>query len=129
MATRGIRGALMEYFAKHPNEPVFLKDLVEATGLITVQVQGNISNIMRDHRLGYFDFNIERISAGQVWMYKPGTTTPVSTPTSEERNEAPARNDFTYGKRTFEELGTTKRGSIVIQDDEGNLYTAVQLEI
>lgn len=126
MATKGIRGALMEYFAKHPNEPVFLRDLVAATGLITVQVQGNISNIMRDHKLGYLDFNIERISAGQVWMYKPSAK---SEAVETEKGENPSLDYSTQHKRVFEELGTTKRGSIVIQDDEGNLYKAVELEI
>jgi hypothetical protein len=111
-ANSGIRAELMEYFSKHPGTHVFLRELVETTQRTAEQVQGNISNLVRDHRSGKLNFYIECVTRGQVWMYLP----------NKEKPEVKRK-----GMRLFEELGTTKRGTIVIEDDEGNLYEAKDL--
>lgn len=111
-ATSGIRAALMEYFSKRPGQHVFLTELVEATQRTRDQVQGNINNLQRDHKLDKLNFNVETITRGQIWMYLPNKEKPV------ERQK---------GKRLFEELGVTKRGTYILEDDEGNLYEATEL--
>lgn len=112
MSGKGIRVALMEYFSKRPGEHAYLNDIAKTTGLTTEQVQHNINNLANDHRRGQIDFNVETVTRGQVWMYRPN-----------QKKDEPARPT----KRVFEELGKSKKGTIVIQDEEGNLFEATEL--
>jgi hypothetical protein len=109
-AAKGVRATLMEYFTKNVGQYVYINDLTKSTGLKVDQVQGNINNIIRDHKLGKLDFPITIITRGQIWIYKP----------SDKRSS-------TTDKRMFEELGKTKRGTLVLQDEQGNLFEATEL--
>lgn len=112
MSTRGIRATLMEYFAKRTGEYVYANDLMKATSLSLDQIQGNINNLIRDDKLGKLNFPIEVITRGQIWVHRP----------------APAKVEpVQHERRVFEELGWTKRGTLIIQDEKGTLFEATEL--
>lgn len=102
---RGIRAKLVEYFIKNQGVPVFLKDIREFTGATSdVAVQNAISNLRGE---GDWESKIMIQAAGRVWVYRD-----IPMPT---------------GKRLFEELAVTKTGDIIIQDNDGKVYRAVEL--
>lgn len=113
---KAIRPTLMAYFAKNAGVHIFLNDLVAATKLDKDQVQGNVNNIIRDYNNGTLDFHLECVTRGQVWIHRPGQQKAAAAATKAERP-----------KRVFEELATTKSGKLLIQDDGGIVYEAIEL--
>lgn len=103
---RGQRAFLKEYFTKRPGQELFLDDILEdahAEGYAwsARQLQGAIANAVYQNVL-----SLETIIRGRSWRYLP-----------EKQND----------RRVFEEIGVTKEGRVVIQDNEGTLWLAEQL--
>lgn len=97
--------AVLEYFTKSPGEILYTSDITKNLNLTKDQVQSAISRFK--NRKG---INFEVISAGHAYRYQPG-------PAEEKKT----------GNRVFEEIGVTKKGDIIIQDSDGNLYRAEEL--
>ena len=73
------------------------------------QMQECISGILREDQLPGLEVKI----AGRSWIYRPSAS---------KAKEAAAT------RRVFEELATAKGGDLIIQDQDGNLYRAKELE-
>lgn len=111
------------YLSKNRNLDVNIKDIMEGTGLTEMQVR-NACQLLKT-RPG---IDLQVIIAGHVYRL-------VSNPNSVEDDEMVKPAAFIEpiktsepSKRVFEELGTTKDGRIVIQDADGKLYEAKELQ-
>jgi hypothetical protein len=100
------RPAIMKYFEDRPGVNVYVDDLAKEAQASREQVQSCISNMKREVP----EFVIEVVVHGNVWRYV-GHPKPAAKP----------------GKRMFEELAVTKAGDILIQDQDGAVYKAVEL--
>lgn len=100
------RPAVMRYFEEHTGAHVYVEDIATAVKASREQVQSCISNMKRELP----EFAIETIVTGNVYRYS-GAPKPEVKP----------------GKRMFEELAVTKAGDILIQDQDGAVYKAVEL--
>lgn len=106
--TKGFyRPAIMKYFEEHTGVSVYVDDLAKAAGCSRDQAQSCVNNIRREVP----SFSIEVVVTGNVWRY-------VGKPSAQTGKP---------GKRIFEELAVTKTGDILIQDEAGSVYKAVEL--
>lgn len=94
---------ILDYFHEHQNVQVNINELIEATGLEKAQVQNAINNLK-----SRYHSNIETVMTGNLWIYKSG------------RGDGP-------GSTMFELVGKSSTGVIVIQDEDGKLYKAVEI--
>lgn len=118
-----VRAKLVEFWMNNPRKPVNVDKIAEAIGMTREQVQVGMNNMMSNNVLP----GIRRIVAGHTWSYEPEsvperpaestrTQTPASTP--RRRRGAP---------RTFEEVGETRDGALIIKGSNGALYRAEEL--
>lgn len=102
-----IKPIILKHFIEHPGAVVFFDDLQEA--IISANgekasrpgIQFAVKQLIEEGK------PIEVESNGRAWIYRPNGR----------------KND----KRMFEELAVTKSGDILIQDELGNVYKAVEL--
>jgi hypothetical protein len=97
------RAPVMEYLAKHPDEVVWLSDVLSATGLIRAQVQNAMTGLIRDGK------PVEVIQRGQAWRWNGDAGGETGTP------------------RGLEYLAAGKDGAIIIKDSAGHVYRAVEI--
>lgn len=98
---------VLKYIQEQQGEYVYVDTVCKDLGLERAQVQGAISNLRNRHNQP-----IEVVQKGTIWRWKPN-----------------AENEKSKNyKRVFEEVGATRTGAVVIQDEDGNLYKAVELE-
>lgn len=109
MGSTPVRHEVLAVITKRPGEIIYLKDIVAATGLDEKQVQSAINNMRRDDPT--LESTIQTVARGQAWRYDP---------TGRRRKDGE--------KRMFEELAVTKTGALIIQDQDGNLYRAEELQ-
>lgn len=109
---RMYRDKLLKYLLEHPMEVVFLDTLVEIAEGKTNGVQSAMHNLVKNIP------QIERMVGGKAWRWNPDVTESTGQP--EPANAQPTR-------RMFEEIGQTREGDLVIQDDTGTLYRATAL--
>lgn len=104
-----IRPQLMQYFEEHAEKTVYLSDIMDALGeSLDRRVQQGVNNLIHaDVMTGV----IERIVAGQAWVYRPNA------------RYVNAKND----KRIFAEVGKTKDGGLILEADDETLWKATQL--
>lgn len=100
---------VLDYLADHPNEDLRVATIAKGTGLNEEQVKSAIYNLRR--RDGY-QHQILVVLTNAVWRYIP--TAP--------------RDEQVSAKRYFEELAVTKHGQILIQDTEGVVYLAKEVD-
>jgi hypothetical protein len=105
------RPAILEYLSSHPNTVVYLKQISKATGLTDQQVQSQIRNMINDK------FPIGVVVRAQAWTF---------TPAAGELGSPDAKPD-TRGT-LYEEIGRTKNGKPVLQDADGVIYIATEVE-
>ena len=94
---------MREMLERAPGKVFYLKDLMEELNAPEVAIQNAAARAVRE---GGGSYKVH-ISA-RAWVYAP--------------DGVAAR-----GKRMFEELAAAKDGSIIIQDEQGNLFRAVEL--
>lgn len=103
-----IRAAIMAVFTARPGQVVWLSEIQQATGETNPRrVQAAMAAMAAMVREA--DMGLAVHTRGQAWTYRP--TPAAQTPT----------------RRMFEEIGPTKDGAVVIQDDAGRLYRATEL--
>jgi hypothetical protein len=112
MTNLGIRGAIVKYFEEHPNTPVYLSDICNATGFTGLQVQSCMSHIIRENKKGNNVFPLDIVQQAQIWEHRTGWV-----------SEEAASNNGTM----FELVGQTKDGDVVIRDKSGVLFKATAL--
>jgi hypothetical protein len=146
-----IRASVLRYFTLKPGQPHFASDIANDLGFTTKQVQNSMYNILFGEPKSVVANDFVVVQAGHAWQYTPnrgktngvvpdthastitvdapaapheavGTTLPVS---SSVPNITPSATT----KRTFTELMTTSQGTIIIQDPEGTLYRASELDL
>lgn len=100
---------ILDYFHTHQNIQVTLNELADATGLDANQVKSAI-NTLKSSR---YKMNFETVMTGNVWIYRPdkGKSVDVNT----------------VNTVMFEQVGKSSTGVIVIQDEDGKLYKAVEI--
>lgn len=99
---------LLEYFTKHIGEILNTNDIAKDLKVADKQVKGAVNTLLGQGH------DIDSVSRGNAFIYR-GLKQEIkpSKPTS---------------RRMFEEIGMTKSGALVIQDTEGNLYKAVEIQ-
>jgi hypothetical protein len=106
VVNRGVSASVREYFTAHPGVEVPLSELKSAIGK-------NVSNSVIHNAISYLrvraEFPIETLAYGRIWRYRPAVVAKST------------------GKRMFEELAVTRTGDVLIQDEEGKVYRAVEL--
>ncbi len=107
---KAVQPFVLEELLKHPGEVIYIDDLAKNLGLLTQSVQNVTSQILQKRD----DIEIE--IRGRAWRYNPN-----------KKKEDETKKKET-GKRLFEEIGLTKSGHIVIQDDHGAIYLANELQ-
>jgi hypothetical protein len=96
-----IRADVQYYFEKHPNEKIYLKDLVDELSLESRQLQSAVYQLYKN------GLELEIVHQGQCWIYKPKDS----------------GNDPTF--KVLGE-GTDKT---VLMDSEGNIWIARKVEL
>lgn len=109
MGGQPVRPRLMKHFESHPGVNIYAADLVQELGLTSAQVRAGIANLRRES--SEWRDSLRVIQTGQVWRYVPGQ--------HEERQEAKKVNEM-----LFRHIGTTAKGSLVLESEEGKLYRA-----
>jgi hypothetical protein len=109
MKNFGTTSAVHEYFVLHPGTDITISELREAYPKYDEHAIQNAISYLRINK----KLQIDQVAQGRVWRYRP---TAAGKPTSP-----------VYGKRMFEELAVTKTGDVLIQDEEGKVYRAVEL--
>ena len=103
VSNRGISARFRELLERAPGQVFYLKDLMETLEASEVAIQNTAARAVREHGDAYK----VHINA-RAWVYSPNGTA-------------------TTGRRVFEELAVTKDGSVLIQDEHGTIYKAVEL--
>lgn len=99
MTKRADSSEVLRYLTERPNQPVFRHDIAQALGLTEKQARDAVYTLRS--RNGQ---PIVEVARG-VYRYEPG---------NEQRN----------GTVLYQQVGPTKTGEYVIQDEDGNLYLA-----
>lgn len=108
---RIIKPTVVEHFQKAPGVPQYVNDLSKAFAVSEHQIQECVAGIIRNNSLPGLTCEIR----GRSWMYRPQAT------------EAADPNPRKPSARMFEEIGETRDGSVIIQDDAGKIYRAQEL--
>ena len=104
-----IKPRVMEHFQKHPGEIQFVGDLSKQFNVTEFQISECIAGIIRTGSMPGL-----RVEArARSWSYLP------------QSNEA--KRQAQSAKRVFEEIGETRDGAVIIQDESGKLYRAQEL--
>lgn len=112
MGSPNIRNSVYDVLKAMEGEEVSLSIIIEQTGHTRDQIITALNNMRRVSGLP-----VQPVVRG--YSYRLGKET--------EANEAPANNTPPTTKRVFEEIGVTRIGTIIIQDNTGNIYKAEEL--
>lgn len=123
--TRVIR----EYFLRHPGIQVWLIDLREvqiAAGIY--EDDRKIITAINNTRNGGM-MNIETLVRGQSWVYRPNKDDAIqvtSNPDNVIKLPAPRTS---ISERLYREKMTTKSGERILEDEDGILFRATELDL
>lgn len=105
---------LLEYFEKNQDRVITIRELTEKfNGVKKMSLQNSVTYILTHKKLP----GLEVISSGNAWRYN-----------NPNGGGTPANVRANLRLRTFTELGTSKKGDTIIEDDDGNLFYAWPLE-
>jgi hypothetical protein len=107
-----IRGKLVRFFHEHPGVQVYAHEIGAALNESPKRVMDGMTNLLQDGRME----GLIRVQNGGPYIYKGS------------QFASPVDAHVTGNKPLFEEIGKTKKGDIIIQDEHGNLYKAIELE-
>lgn len=124
--TTGLLRVITSYFREHPNELIHIDDLHMVAAMkgipqVTDQsIQSSLSYMRHLYKQGKGQVFPEQMLKGVSWKYTPADVDPgPQEPETETKKPE---------KRMFEEIGVTKTGAIVAQDERGNLYRVTEME-
>jgi hypothetical protein len=104
---------VLEVLRKHRGTDVTIGQIMEETGFTREQVHSSVHHLITRNALP-----ITAVVRGNVYRYEHSN---AGEPKVDAEQEKPER-------RLFEEIGTTKNGTVVAQDQDGNLYRVVEME-
>lgn len=114
----GVGTKVLKYFADRPGDIVFIEDMRAALNLRDVQITSAIHHLSKRGRRNVRAI-IETVNAGQSWRYL-GMDDTQNVPEKQTQTR-------TEPLRVFEEIGTTRDGSLIIQATDGKLYRATEM--
>lgn len=105
---RGLSNKLTAHFTQHPGEHLAVNDLAVLFGVNEATIKASMAGVIyRDALPG-----MATVVRGNVWAYRPNKESSSKT-----------------SNRILEEVGQTKGGTLILQDEEGNLFAAKPLEV
>jgi len=97
---------VLRYITSRPGEILYLKDIAEAIEANPKSVQATINSLRANQpEVGNV---IDVVVRGQAYRFKG--------------------YGLSGSSKSYSEVGRTKKGYIILQDEEGNLYKAQELE-
>jgi biotin operon repressor len=105
-------GPVFAYLEHRIGQAVHVDDVAADLGFTKQQVKSAVNNLRTTKGIP-----IETLVAGYSWRYLPN---------SKPSEDSPG-NGSNHTKRIFEEIGVTKTGLIILQDEDGNLFSAQEL--
>lgn len=111
-----ITSDVIQYFEKHADKSVSVNDIIHATKYSRQQVITAISN--KKHESSEFSNRLTRVGAG-IYKYKSDTMIAL------ERNSL--KHNTSSSGNMYEQIGITKNGDLILQDEDGNLFRAQEL--
>lgn len=123
---------IREYFLRHPGIQIWLIDLREiqiAAGVY--EDDQKIITAINNTRNGGM-MNIETLVRGQSWVYRPNKedgiqATPNPTPNPTINESIPIKT--TISERLYREKMITKSGDRILEDEDGILFRATELDL
>lgn len=131
-----IKDDVLRYITRRPGEVVFAVDISKDTKWSVFQVQQSVYG-MRE-RNSDLKRQIQVVQQGRSWRYvpdkvpggdsppptqpPPGFTEPNPHPKPEPESAPSARGNL------FEQIGQTKKGTILVQGESGAIFKLVELE-
>lgn len=104
---RGLSAKVTAYFTQHPGEHLAVSDLAALFDVNEGAIKASMASAVYRNALP----GLATVVRGNVWVYKPNEESSKST------------------KRILEEIGQTKSGTLILQDEEGSLWAAKPLEV
>lgn len=104
-----IKADVFRHVEKHPYEKLYLKDIIESLGVDeerATTVRNVFSVAVRKNELP----GLEIVQRGAAWIYHPAAPT---EPTDVSRVDV---------------VGKTKKGSMILEDNDGNIWIARPVE-
>ena len=98
---------MLEFLAKSPGSTHYVGDLANGFEVTEQQIRSCINSIIRDEALP----GLEVVIPQRSWVYRPS-----------------AEPKHSNTKRVFEEIGQTRSGDLILQDQDGKVYRAKELE-
>lgn len=106
-----ITGDVTSYFASRDGETCTIKQMSNDLGYTEQQIRACISN--KTHHSKEWASHLTVYVRGQVYKWR---SEPVLVPkTTDEKSNL------------YEQIGVTKNGDLILQDEEGNLFRASEL--
>lgn len=102
-SNRGAMARFRELLERAPGRVFYLKDLVTDLNATETAIQATANRAVREGG-GSYKVHIP----SRAWVYAPAGAVVI-------------------GRRMFEELATAKDGAVIIQDETGTIYRAVEL--
>lgn len=97
-----IKSDLVQYLAERPGEIVFRKNIAGDLGLTDQQITQTMYGIVKEQPI-----LVEVVTNGTSWRHIDSTKT---------------------GNPMFEQIGVTKKGAKILQDEDGSVYLAYAVE-
>lgn len=102
------------YIKNEEGRPCHVDDIATATGYTPKQIRGAING--KRHEDPTWHHILKNVVRGHIWswnmLYDP--TKPVTSESDPEKN-------------LYEQIGVTKNGDLILQDEDGNLFRASEL--
>lgn len=122
-AWKPIRPVVVDYLRKHPHEIIMVADMVAALGLSREQVQAQMRLLIRD------GMNIRVLSQAAAWQFISGPEmVNGSAPVQLDEVPEPVKEEPEENRKIFVQIGVTRAGAPLVQDAEGLIYVARELE-
>jgi hypothetical protein len=134
---------VMKCFTDHPGMIRYINELVEETGLTVNDVKRTISNLRQNARYSetagrgpHPMSNLRDAVRGQAWVYQPNQQAAPQVVTTQRpvvlKNAVPEPPPERPAPRptgkTFEWVGRTPSGNIIVKDEKDHLFKLVPLE-
>ncbi len=103
-----IRATLVSYWTARPNAVLSVEDVMNELVEPRRRVQSGMGSLLNSGLLP----GLRIVQSGNLWEYRP---------------VVPEKNTEPRGE-TFEYVGTLKSGALILEDTEGILYRATELE-
>ncbi len=124
-----IKDDVLRYITRRPGEIVFASDISKDTKWSVFQVQQSVYG-MRD-RNPDLKRQIQVVQQGRSWRWVPDKVegqgaAPVPPPPEPEPEPEPQPK--TNARELFEQIGKTKKGTVLVQGESGQIFKLVELE-